>query len=70
MCFLFNLYLPPFPLFPFAFVVLINSFVLMHTVNAQLLRTSGLIGKKTSTVLSSVWIFFPDRQYFCVMCQH
>lgn len=68
MCFFFILHLPPLPLTLFDFVVFMNSFVLMHGINTQVLRTSGLIGMKMSAVLF-VDFFFPDRQYFYIMCQ-
>lgn len=58
MCFFFILHLSPVPLFPFDFVVFINSFVWMHAVNTQVLRTLGLVGKKTSAVLFVVFFFF------------
>lgn len=50
------------------FVVFSNSFVLMHAINTQVLRTSGLIGKKMSTVVFSVWIFFFLVDSIFVLC--
>lgn len=58
LCFFFNLYLSPSPRFPFDFVVFTHSFVLLHAIKTQVLKILGLIGKKMSAVLFSVWIFF------------
>lgn len=66
MCFFFILHLPPLPLTLFDFVVFMNSFVLMHGINTQVLRTSGLIGMKMSAVLF-VDFFFPIDSIF-ILC--
>lgn len=44
--------------FPFALADFLTSSVLMRATDTQVLRTLGLVGKKTSTELFSVYTFF------------